>query len=294
MSGFYFGKKYMYCINYFGISPFQGGLLIQTSRGFFEISDMNVCGLVAALPRSGLVSYNDLNTLLKRHVGDDGDEVLEYLGEVLGIVTKTSLTPSSLSVISSSPRLAEVARFLSIEISDQSTMPQADVNVLLFEGSPDEAMVRNTMKRQPEGSRLLVGFQARNNFVVSSVWSTKLGLPCPMCVIDFALDRVFYDPKDTVMGLSDVYDLARSLGTKEPHIPLDDADMAFVLRYVRQYMDALTGSGFGGFVPFDPLMASVVDFTALNRQSVRVPLSPVCDCTHRSPVDQADGAHCNA
>ncbi|MCV9906660.1 hypothetical protein OIV19_03395 [Brucella sp. HL-2] len=284
----------MYCIQSFGLNPFQNGLLVQTSRGFFEINEANVCRLITALPRQGLVSKDDLYILLKRHIGDDGKEVLAYLGEVLGIVSETKLTPSSLSVITSSNRLAEVARVLNFELSNHPMAPKADVNVLLFEGTPDEDMVRNTMQHQPGVSRLVIGFLARNNFVVSSVWSANSSLPCPMCVIDFALDRVFYDPKDTVMGLSDVYSLARSLGTTEPHIPLADLDIAFVLRYLRQHTDALTGMGFGGFAPFDPLMASIIDFTALNRQSVRVPFSPLCDCIHRYPVNQADGAHHNA
>lgn len=284
----------MYCIQSFGLNPFQNGILVQTSRGFFEINDESVCRLITALPRASLVSNNDLHILLKRHIGDDGKEVLAYLGEVLGIVSETSLAPSSLSVITSSNRLAEVARVFNFEISDQPMTPKKDVNVLLFEGSPDENMVRNTMQHQPGVSRLVVGFQARNNFVVSSVWSANSSLPCPMCVIDFAFDRVFYDPKDTVMGLSDVYNLARNLGTTEPHIPLADLDMAFVLRYLRQHTDALTGTGFGGFAPFDPLMTSIIDFTALNRQSVRVPFSPLCDCIHHYPVNQADGERHNA
>ncbi len=275
----------MFCIQNFGLSSVQDGLFLQTSRGFHEVNDGNIRNIITALPRADLISKTNLQKLLKSHVADEEyDDVLNYLIDVLGIVFETGLSPSTLSISASSERFAEIGRLFGYEISRQKTTPSADVHILLFDGPPDEEMVRRIIRNQPNGNRIVIGFQARNNYVISSVWSAGEGLPCPMCVVDFAHDRVFYDPKDSVMGLSDVYDLVRSLKAKEPHIPMGNAELAFILRYVTQYTDALTGAGFGGFTPFDPLMTSVIDFTALNRQLLRVPLSPLCACVQCPPA----------
>ena len=203
----------------------------------------------------------------------------------------TDITASSLALVSHSPELTKIARLLGFEVCE-AQLPAADTIVLAFKGSPDEEAIRSVMDTIAEDCRLLVVFQAREKFIASSAWSPASRFPCPFCVIDFALDRVFYDPKDTHMGLSDVYDLTRSFGADEPHIPVSDADIAFVLRFVRQHTDALAGTGFAGFEAFDPLMASAIDFVRLNRQAVRIPLSPLCDCIQRYPLHHSKGEPC--
>lgn len=272
----------MYCIQNFGLSSLIDRVLVQSNRGFFEISDAGVSEIVRNLPKAQLIRKTCLFNLIHQHTDDNPSDVLDYLIDILGIVSKTDIEQSSVYFTSQSERFVNTARMMQFEaFQDLPFTEPSSIHVIAFDGTPDEEVVKRTMASLADTSRLLILFQARDCFIISSAWSPLSRLPCPLCTIDFALDRVFFDPKDTMMGLSDVYDLARCHGEKEPHIPIDCSDIAFVLRFVKQYTDAMTGMGFAGFAPFDPLLTSVVNMSTLNRQLIKVPLSPLCDCLYR-------------
>ncbi|MDO1510221.1 MULTISPECIES: hypothetical protein [unclassified Neisseria] len=269
----------MYCIPNFGLSRFDGGLLIQTPKGFFEITNSRVCEIILSLPRSGgLIEDVEVIQLLERGEENDSQEVMSYLVETLGIIAKTNISNKSSLVMTTSSIWADVARYLDFDVIEKMEVQPGKINVMIFEGAPEERIIDAAIQELSENDQLIIGFCARSNFVISSTWFRNSGLPCPLCTVDFSLDRVFFDPHDAGMGLSDVYDFVRSLNVKEPSISLRKTDIAFLLRYVKQYIESLSGIGFGAFSPFDPLFTSVIDLAELNRQLVRIPLSPLCNC----------------
>ncbi|SFU17078.1 McbB family protein [Pseudovibrio denitrificans] len=269
----------MYCIQNFGHSDLTQGIMVQSSLGFFEITDPAISNIVLSLPKGKTLTLTGLYSLIKKHSRSPIDEVVEYFEVDLGIIVRTSVPRLQLELATTSDQIANIANKLGYPSQDdQHEQKKSKLVIVAFEGYPDTAFIKQHMDSLDARDRLLVGFQARDCYIISSVWYPDSLTPCPLCNIDFALDRIFFDPKDAMMGLSDVYDLTKTLGGEIPAIPLDSTDIAFIIRYLKQYTDALVGGGFAAFSPFDPLMTSVIDVPSLKRQTVKVPFSPLCDC----------------
>lgn len=281
----------MYFIQPYGYVIEKKQTLLQTVNGVFEVNSDALASLIIELSNYKSIKIDSLQKLIRSKTQDNLDDVIDYLIKDIGVLREGNFKQNlDIQIFGSSDRILSLFKnsWDDIEISiyecknfEKLNLPNM-LSAIFFDGYPDEAYINRTIKLLPSNSCVILIYQIRECFVISSIWRPNSGVPCPKCNIDYSFDRVFFDPSEVGMGISDIFDFTRNSNyPRIPKFPISNLDLHFVSRFLRQYVESLSGTGFLGMSPFDPLSHTVINISNLKHLALKIPFSPHCNCLRK-------------
>jgi len=122
-------------------------------------------------------------------------------------------------------------------------------------------------------------FLIGQHFVISHVYSKKIMFPCILCLYDYIMERVLSDNKNKISSLASVIDYINSnYNIPVPGTQIDELDLFYLMRELKQYILTLTGDGRCAFTGVDVNQARIVNIHTLEKADLIIPYSPRCNC----------------
>jgi McbB family protein len=293
----------VYAVRPFGHAIGNDGMTLQNSLGFFQIENPEIAGIVRSLDGLSEVCRTELRTRISESTEESVDTVLEYLVNEIGLIAEAQDFTEPPLFISFSDKLRSLAQVIlgdQAEIADGHDLDgiqfKKQTVTLAFEGHFALPDYESVVERLQEDSAISVLFQVRETIVISAPWLKSALIPCPLCTLDYASDRILFNPADSGMALSDVVDLLSENGVDQPPaIPLPASELAFALSLVPRIWDTTSNRHLVRNVPIDPHASLVVDTEKKCWSETRVPFSPLCDCVrHARRAKLGQGSDRNA
>jgi len=291
-----------YVVRAFGHAISDGGMTIQNSLGFFEVSDPEIIEVILSLKEIGRITHTRLRQKIEVLTNEASDDVLQYFVEEIGMLVEIEESLEKPVFLSDSSRLRNFGEAIfgggatvgsTHSLKELSSLERPIT--LGFEGNLDTELVSKFVEKISDDTRLSVFFQVRDTVVITPNWLKSAFTPCPLCVYDFASDRVLYNPADTVLSLSDVIDILRQNGAPSiPEIPLKNDELAFALSLLPRTWEIASSEHLLRNHAIDPHEAILIDTDAKRWAGAKIPFSPLCSCIHQKRESYADGVGCNA
>jgi len=294
--------SYGYVIRAFGHAIGGDGVTIQNSLGFFEISDPGIVKVILSLKEMGHISHDRLCQKIALLTNEAFEDVIHYLVEEVGMLVEIEERLEKPVLLSGSSRLRSFGEAILGDLAAvRPTHYLGDLSSLKrpitlgFEGNLDTDVVARVIGEISDDTRFSVFFQVRDIIVITPNWLKNAFTPCPLCVYDFACDRVLYNPADTVLSLSDVIDILRQNGVPSvPGIPLKNDELAFALSLLPRTWEIASAGHLLRNHTIDPHEAILIDTDAKRWAGARIPFSPLCSCIHEKRKGYANKVGCDA
>jgi len=275
-----------YAIRAFGHAVGKDGMVFQNSLGFYEVTNPDVVNVIQHMAGRSYILKKEIETFIRGNTDESVDDILEYLSMEVSLLEYSEKKNINSIFASDSSRLRNVAEYLMGESVHVSTIDEAlknlngDVAIMVgFEGSPCIKTIELFCENLNSRSYFSAWFQIGETIVITPNWLKSSFIPCPLCVYDFASNRVLFNPNDSMLSLSDVIDILDQYGIKEiPDIPISKDELVFAISMALRNFEIAEGRHVIRGHRIDPYDTTVIDLDTKRWSGTRVPFSPMCSC----------------
>lgn len=265
-------------------------LFLHTRNGVFIVEDNSMISLLVALKDFEFISDKELKNLCLKITMDEAsyNEVISYLTEETLILIE--LLPGFKSknnyIIDVNKKYKSLLnsllseKYMRIEIEDinDKTLDNAILLFLIFDW-PSRKLLEDIIAKVKVNHTCIFVFQVGDISVVSHAWNKRACTPCPLCLYDYLMDKIYADNTNSISSLANVIEyLKNEFDTDTPNIPLENIDIAYVLRVAMQYIDTIAGNGRGALSACSTKKITTLHTLTLDRSSYEIPFSFRCDC----------------
>lgn len=266
-------------------------LFLYCPAGLFLVEEPAMMQLLLSLQHVDHLSESELRelcTIIQQHDFEYSD-VIEYLTKEVEILIelKPGARQKSVFVVDIKNThtrflksvLNKSYHIVNMEDFEEGNIPDDAVLLFLSTEWPSDYLLKYIMEKVTAHQICLFTFQVGDISVVSHAWAKKTCAPCPLCLYDYLLDKVYSDNTNKINSLSNIIDLlAHEFDTDAPNMELEDIDVACLLRIATHYTDTIAGTGRGTLSACSPKKITTMNALTLEKHSYEIPFSFRCNC----------------
>jgi McbB family protein len=270
--------------------------LLYTQKGMFIIDDQGMGELLRFLEKTNFISKEEISHEWDKKNRHDVSitEVMSYLTEetlmLVKIGNEFSLRRTCFisngavdkPVIKNLISESDMIHYNDFMNEDRSNLPGKFLLVFdMLKWTPGEEIERIQEKIDDDTISIFL-FQIGEYFLISHAFCKSKVLPCILCLHDYVMDKFLNDNTNKPNSIYDAINfISENYDINIPNAAIDDLDLAYLIREVRQYLLTLSGNGRGIFSGCDVNRAKIINIYTLEKSELTIPFSPRCGCLHK-------------